>query len=143
MYVKQRFHWTHEQELDRLELGPAPARCLKGENDLESDDHKRARLIAGRAKEGLAEARRLKRAQEGNPELWGRRSLWFQEAQIDKVAGERDFERRRVAVREKKIAALERERTQLKETISLVRSVVEDAAPNPKVLRGRSVGSDK
>lgn len=41
-----RMHfYTHEQELDRLELGDRPARCLKGENATPERD----RIVAGRA----------------------------------------------------------------------------------------------
>ena len=40
--------WTHEQELDLIELGERSARSLKGENGPRAE-----RIVAGRAKRGL------------------------------------------------------------------------------------------
>lgn len=119
MYVKQPFHWSHYQELDLLELGLEPARHIKGENDRHWTTETRERLIAGRAKRALERALREKRERE-SAAIWGRRPTWFQEAVVDKVASERDFERRRVSVREKKVAALQRENTQLKTTLKVI-----------------------
>lgn len=57
-FIAQPYVASHDQELDLIELGLAPARCLKGENpnplDSRGDDpDRRARLIAGRVHRGL------------------------------------------------------------------------------------------
>ncbi len=50
-FIPQPFVWTHEQEIDLIELGERPARMLKGEN--RGSTETRARLLAGRAHRGL------------------------------------------------------------------------------------------
>lgn len=50
-FIPQPFVWTHEQEMDLIELGERPARMLKGENRGSAET--RARLLAGRAHRGL------------------------------------------------------------------------------------------
>lgn len=143
--------WTHAQELDRLELGDDPARCLKGENHEKASPGQRERLIAGRALRGLSEQRR--------DHLLGprRKPFWFQveaerlaeaeaaekrrcdlEREIERlqrrerayqlslreVADQGEAERR---VLRKKIAALERERTRLTVSLSVVEKVARRA----------------
>lgn len=69
-YVKQPFFWTHNQELDLVELGHQPARLLKGEN--RGPASKRARLIAGRARRGL-EPLLVERRHMRSRSVWKRR----------------------------------------------------------------------
>jgi hypothetical protein len=136
VYFKTSFDWTHAQELDFIELGESPARCLKGENPqqngqrIKDDPTLRSRLVAGRALRALQARRVAQRPDSAG--IMGRRPYWFQEAITDRVAAERDFERRRVAVREKKIAALQRERAQLKSTLRLVERVASRAIETGK-----------
>lgn len=71
-YVKQPFVWTHDQELDLLELGREPARHLKGENLLPRE--KRARLIAGRAHRAI-EPGMVRERHERSATIWRQREL--------------------------------------------------------------------
>lgn len=66
-YVKQPFVWSHDQELDRLELGERPARYIKGENLLPRS--RRARLIAGRA-HGAIEPALVQERRERSLRVW-------------------------------------------------------------------------
>lgn len=60
--------YTHAQELDRIELGEQPARCLKGENGYPSPE--RERLVAGRAYKAH-EPLRLRLRHEAFARQWG------------------------------------------------------------------------
>lgn len=66
-YIKQPFVWSHDQELDRLELGDRPARYMKGENLLPRE--RRATLLAGRAHRAI-EPELVRRRRERTKRLW-------------------------------------------------------------------------
>lgn len=114
-----------QQEIDLLELGYEPARCLKGENSRRPDY--RARLVAGRAKRGLEPLLRERR-ERNNAWIWGRRPNWFYEQLIARLEAQIEYEKRRVQVRETKVAALERQQASLKSTMRVIEKEAKKAA---------------
>lgn len=101
------------QELDLVELGVMPARCLKGENTHPERD----RLIAGRAKRGLEPYLRMKRERE-SAWIWGRRPTWYQEQMVARLEDQIAYEKRRVKVREQKLAELSRRLDDVRRVLS-------------------------
>ena len=96
--------------MDVLELGERPARCLKGENSPRG-----ASIVAGRCHRGWAERLREKR----RPYVMGRPPFWFQDVLLEKERANTEVERRRVKVRDKKIAALERQQAQIRSILRI------------------------
>lgn len=107
-------HWTQLQR-DIIELGERAARCLKGENAAHLDGSERALIVAGRAHRGMARAS----LERNRSHVFGRRPNWFYEALLQQLEEAKAYEQRRVKVRDKKIAALERQQAQLRSILQI------------------------
>lgn len=107
-FIPTHVGWTHEQELDLIELGEKPAKCLKGENHAPD----RARLVAGRAYRAQKLSERMRRLS---------RRPWWADARAERLEQQLRHRDRREKVLRTKIAALEHHRERIADRLDEVR----------------------